>query len=264
MKRIISVALLVFPICAIPVFGQSESLLTKSESLMTEGNFHEALLVLGPLLTADRKSYNQEQALWLANALCETLVRDNIFIEEFEKIHKTGHMDHRWAEDYLKWEKIVTLDEWGANISFNHLGWIYDYRYGFLQQLVDLYPDSQRRPSAEYYLIKKGYNDPESVGKWLNDLHLYVNKYGKSVIGELYMAYRDIAHINDNLWQLLTYPDGVYNVPFSSDDPALDKQRAAEHKAEALKYYAKVIISGYAGRFGHGSQRGDTRKRFQS
>lgn len=264
MKRIISIAfVLAFPIWSILVFGQSEDLLTTSESLMTQGDFYEALVVLQPLLTANQKSYSQEQALWRANALCETLVRDGILTREFEKVHKIGHTDRRRDEDYLKWEKIVTLNKWGAHIGFNHLGGIYDYHYGFLKRLVELYPDSKRRSAAEYYLIQRRYNDLEVVEKWLNELYSYVSKNADSGLGELYMAYLDIAHINDNLWQLLTYPDGIYNVPFSSGDPALDKERAARYKAEALKYYAKVIISGYGGRFVHFSQRSDIINRFQ-
>ena len=127
---------------------------------------------------------------------------------------------------------------------------------------MELYPDSRWRPAAEYYLIKKGYNKPERVEKWLNELYSYVDENARSGLGELYSAYLDIAHLNDSLWQLLTYPDEVYSVPFSSGDPELDKEKAAQYKVEALKYYAKAIIGGYGGRFGY-PQWFDTRNRFQ-
>ena len=162
----------------------------------------------------------------------------------------------------MQYEKIVTLNKLGADIGFNHLGSIYDYNYGFLKQLVDRYPDSKLCPSSEYYLIQKGYNEPENVEKWLKDLYSYVNKYSDSGIGELYMAYYDIAHINDDLWWLLTYPDGVYSEPFKSSDSTVDKEKASKYKAEALKYYAKVIVSGYAPRFRF-FNRGDIINRFQ-
>ena len=97
--------------------------------------------------------------------------------------------------------------------------------------------------------IEKRYNELEPVESWLNELHAYVKKYAHSGIQELYAAYLDIAHINDGFWAVLTYPDGTYSKPFESGDPTLDKERAAKYKAEALKYYAKVIISGYAGRY---------------
>lgn len=254
--------LLTFMTLASSVFSQTNDLadlMAKSESLMTQGDFYEALITLQPLLTTDQKSHSQEKALWTANQLCETLIRDNTILFEYEKEHTNKPPSD---EDYMQYEKIVTLNKLGADIGFNHLGSIYDYNYGFLKQLVDRYPDSKLRPSSEYYLIQKGYNEPENVEKWLKDLYSYVNKYSDSGIGELYMAYYDIAHINDDLWWLLTYPDGVYSEPFKSSDSTVDKEKASKYKAEALKYFAKVIVSGYAPRFGY-FNRSDIIKRFQ-
>ncbi|MFC1712677.1 hypothetical protein ACFL6S_03350 [Candidatus Poribacteria bacterium] len=246
-----------FSMCLLSAFGQSAELLQKSESLLSQGDFYQALLALEPLITADQRNHDQEQALWLANALCEIVVRDGEFSKELEERRRRGSL-----EDPLKQKRIAMLNEWGADIGYNPLGGIYDYRYGFLKRLVELYPDSRWRPAAEYYLIRKGYNESERVGRWLNELHSYVDKNADSGLGELYAAYLDIAHINDNLWQLLTYPDEVYSAPFSSGDPELDKEKAAQYKAEALKYYAKAIIGGYGGRFGY-PQWFDTRNRFQ-
>ena len=62
---------LVFVVLA---FGEVESPLEKAEALMADAKFYEALFALKPLLTTDEKSADQEEALWLANALCKTWV----------------------------------------------------------------------------------------------------------------------------------------------------------------------------------------------
>jgi len=252
--------ILVFLISVSSVFGQSDDpadLLAKSESLTTQGDFYEALITLQSLFTTDQKSHDQEQAFWIANQLCETLIKDGIIQMEFEEICKK---EIRREKDYMQYEKIVTLNELGADIGYNEIAGSYAYNYGFLRRLVEFYPDSKYRPSAEYYFIPKGYNEPENVERWLKDLYSYVNKYSDSVIRELYMAYLDIAHINDTLWRYLTYPDKFNSEHFQSGDLALDKEKAVKYKAEALKCYSKVIISGYVPEY---YTRSDIIKRFK-
>jgi hypothetical protein len=52
------------------------------------------------------------------------------------------------------------------------------------------------------------------------------------------------------LWQLLTYHN-EYSDHFTTGDSKSDSGRAAKCKEEALRYYAKVIVSGYPRRFGY-------------
>ena len=66
-------------------FGETENPLEKAEALMADGKFYEALFALEPLLTAEEKSADQEEALWLANALCRTWVNSNDFYERWKK-----------------------------------------------------------------------------------------------------------------------------------------------------------------------------------
>jgi hypothetical protein len=135
-------------------------------------------------------------------------------------------------------------------MSFNHLATNYHYEHGFLKRLIESYPNTKRRPAADYYLIERHYNSGAAVDRWLRDLRAYVSKYAGTGVIELYMAYLDIAHINDNLWQLLTHPS-EYSQYFTGSDPRLDREKAAQCKKEALKYYARVIVSGYSRRFGY-------------
>ena len=44
-------------------------ILQHPEKLITEGDYYDAILALKPLLTSDRKSEAQEEALWLAHTL---------------------------------------------------------------------------------------------------------------------------------------------------------------------------------------------------
>lgn len=256
-------------ICLVSVvlaFGETESPLEKAETLMTDGKFYEALFALEPLITADEKSVDQEKTLWLANALCKTWVYSDDFYKRFERDKQAKNKpEFKHSDGFLWWDEVIILNQWGAKIAYNHLGSAPDYQYGFLKRLVMLYPNSSWRSAAEYYLIEDGYNERESVKKSLNAHYAYVKKYEKSGLIEVYMAYLYIAHVNDNLWQALKSPDGQFNDWFTGGDRETDKADAAKHKAEALKYYAKFIVSvsGYSYNGGFSSQYRKAVKRFE-
>jgi len=254
-------------ICLVSVvlaFGETEGPLEKAETLMTDGKFYEALFALEPLLTINKKSVDQEEAFWLANALCRTWVNSNDFYERWQKDRQTEN-EPDW---FMEWSKVIRLNRWGARIVYEHFNARAEYAYGFLERLVTLYPDSSWRPAAEYYLIERGYNEREPVEKSLNAHYDYVKKHAKSGLTEVYMAYLRIAHIHDNLWQILKTPNGTPNdlsIGFISGDPEKDNEDAMKHKAEALKYYAKFIVSvgGYSYNGGFSNQYRTAIKRFE-
>lgn len=201
-----------------------------AEKLITDGDYYEAILALEPLLTSKVKSDTQEEALWIAHVV--TLNWEKAIIE-----------NSLWGKDTN--EQISIINNLGAD--FDNIEINFGYRCGFLQQLIDRYPESTRRPIAEYYLIQKNYPVPMCVpggGDILEELYAYVDKYEKTGRFEVYMAYLDIAHIQHGLWAVLTYPDepsagGRMGEGFATDDPEQDKKDAAVYKAEALKYYQK-------------------------
>ena len=237
-------------------FGNTENPLHKAEVLMTELKFYEALIALEPLLTTNQKSEEQEEAHWLANTLCNQLMGS--LTDEFREIE----LDSLWRQfsdddelkNYphpqpsgvaLKWEKVATLNRLGADITYSEIGVSYWYHYGFLKRLITLYPNSSWHPAAEYYLIQEGWPVPLDIDKTLNALHSYIEKYAKSGLAEVYMAYLDIAHINHGLWAVLAHPDNHYSrdpqFKFVTGDLEKDKLLAVKCKSEALKYYAKFI-----------------------
>ncbi len=247
-------------------FGETESPLETAEALMTDGKFYEALFALEPLLTTEDKSADQEAALWLANALCKTWVNSGDFDKKWkEDLQAKKEAGLPYSDWFMDWDKVTTLNAWGARIEYMHFAAAAGYQYGFLKRLVTLYPESSWRPAAEYYLIEDGTNERESVEKSLNAHYDYIKKYAKSGLTEVYMAYLRIAHVNDNLWQALKSPEGRYNDWFTSGDPETDKADAAKHKAEALKYYAKFIVSvgGYSYGYGFSDEFRETLKRFE-
>ena len=194
-------------------FGNNEGPLDKAESLITELKFYDALIALEPLLTADQKSEDQEEALWLANTLCNQLRKS--LSDEFREI-ELDSLWRKFREDQrsgaaLKWEKAAVLNRLGADIVYDEIGAGYWYHYGFLKRLITLYPDSSWRPAAEYYLIQEDYPTPQDIDKTLYALHNYVEKYAKSGLAEVYMAYLDIAHLNHGLWAVLAHPDNPYS-----------------------------------------------------
>ncbi len=203
--------------------------LTTSHKHIEAGNYFDALLALKPLLKSEQKSDAQEEAFWIAHVV--TLNWEKAIIE-----------NSLWGRETNK--QINTINEFGAD--FDNIEINFGYRYGFLQQLINLYPDSERRPIAEYYLIQKNYPAPICISgedDILDKLQTYVDKYEKTGRFEVYMAYLDMAHIHHGLWAVLTYPDELgpggerIGSGYTSADPEKDKKRAAEHKAEALKYY---------------------------
>lgn len=247
-------------------FGETEGVLEKAEVLMADGKFYEALFALEPLLTTDEKSVDQEEALWLANALCKTWVHSNDFYQRWQKAEQAENKpEFKYSDGFMLWDKVVTLNQWGARIEYMPFAADAGYQYGFLKRLVTLYPESSWRPAAEYYLIEDGHNERESVEKSLNAHYDYIKKYAKTGLTEVYMAYLRIAHVNDNLWQALKSSESPYNDWFTSGNPETDKLDAAKHKAEALKYYAKFIVSvgGYSYGYGFSDELRETRKRFE-
>lgn len=254
---------LVFVVLA---FGEATNPLEKAEALMTDGKFYEALFALEPLLTTEDKSADQEEALWLANALCKTWVNSGDFDKKWkEDLQAKKEAGLPYSDWFMDWDKVTTLNAWGARIEYMHFAAAAGYQYGFLKRLVTLYPESSWRPAAEYYLIEDGTNERESVEKSLNAYYAYIKKHAKSGLTEVYMAYFRIAHVNDNLWQALKSPESRYNDWFTSGDPETDKADAAKHKAEALKYYAKFIVSvgGYSYGYGFEDELRETLKRFE-
>ena len=206
-------------------FGETENTLEKAEALITELKFYEAMVALEPLLMSDEKSKAQEEALWIANMLCVRLME--VLDDELMEVNRQRNPGQvRYAE----LEKKVFLNQLGANFLYNEPAGMFVYHYGFLKRLLDLYPNSSWAPVAEYYLIQEGHPVPQDVDQTLKALNAYVEKYAKSGLAEVYMAYLDIAHLNHALWAVLK-----------------DKARAAVCKAEALRHYAKFIISGHKG-----------------
>ena len=255
---------LVFVVLA---FGETKSRLEKAETLMTDGKFYEALFALEPLLTTDKKSADQEEALWLANALCKTWVSTDDFYKKWEKEKQANNKpEFKYSDGFMGWDKVITLNQWGAKIVYEHFNARAEYAYGFLERLVTRYPKSSWRPAAEYYLIKHGYNEREPVEKSLNAHYDYIKKYAKSGLTEVYMAYLYIAHVNDNLWQALkSLGESEHYIGFTSGNTQKDKADAQRHKAEALKYYAKFIVSvgGYSYGSGFSDELRETLKRFE-
>lgn len=251
MKYKILIVISLFLISMSFSISENESPLEKSERLITKLKYYDALAALEPLLTDDKKSEDQEIAFWVANMLCNRLQRilSDEYLEYYQEHKGKGFIKGDLVKE---WGKIDNLNRLGANFTYFEMGGEFLYRYGFLKRLVELYPNSSWCPAAEYYLIQEGDPVPRDAHKTLKALYAYAKKYQKSGLTELYMAYLDIARINHGLWAFLAHPDddpfGMIR-EFSSGNPDKDKELASVHKADALKYYAKFLVSGYQGRY---------------
>ncbi len=96
---------LVFVVLA---FGETESPLDKAETLMADGKFYEALFALEPLLTTDEKSVDQEEALWLANALCRTWVHSSDFDERWQEEKQANNKPElKYSNGFMQWDKVT-------------------------------------------------------------------------------------------------------------------------------------------------------------
>lgn len=201
-----------------------------AEKLITAGNYYEAILTLKPLLISNKKSQNQEDALWLAHTLM--LKWEQAIIEE-----------ELWGE--ATDEKIEILNQFGAN--FDNIEINFGYRYGFLQRLIDTYPNTLKKPFAEYALIQSGYPVPQD-DKTLDTLHAYIVKYEKTGRAEVYKVYLDIAHYHHGLWAMTTFsdhPEVTMFGNFGSEDPEKDRKLADRDRDIALEYYAKFYLNPY-------------------
>ena len=203
--------------------------LVAAEKLVGTENYYEAILALKPLLMSDTESKEQEDALWLAHTL---------LIKWEKEIIENG----LWGEDTD--HKIGILNQLGAD--FDNIEINFGYRYGFLQRLIDAYPNTLKQPFAEYALIQSGYPVPRDIDETLSALHAYIEKYEETGRAEVYKAYLDIAHIHHGLWAAITFSDHpavlMYG-DFGSGDPEKDKKTADSYKEIALNYYAKFYIN---------------------
>lgn len=232
-------------------FGETEVPLKKAESLITELKFYEAMIALEPLLMSHEKSQAQEQALWIAHTL-GVEVAENITAEQdaLRSYPDYGNISDDDPRSQRLRKKREAVDRLGADIHYNEMAGEYFYHYGFLERLLALYPKNRWVPIAEYYLIHK--NRPlEAVDtkKTIPILLAYVKKYANSGYFEVSMAYYDIARLYHGIWAAWAYPELSPEGSDTIEDAANAKERAAYYKTEALKYYAKFIVSDYQTRW---------------
>ena len=248
MRKFLTFFVMIFHFLAVVLsFGETEAL-KKAESLITELKFYEALIALEPLLMTHEKSQAQEQALWIANTLgvevAENITAEHDALRRYPDYGRFSDDDPR--TQHLR-QKRQAVDYLGADIDYHEIAGAYFYQYGFLERLLALYPKSRWAPIAEYYLIHK--NRPlETVDaeKTIPVLLAYVKKHANSGYFEVSMAYYDLATLYHGIWAALAYPELDPGVEaYTIGDAANAKERAAVCKTEALKYYAKFIVSDY-------------------
>ena len=226
--------------------------IAKSEKLITAGEYYQAILALEPLLMSKEKSEAQEEALWMAHQLGEKVVekveeeRSELYRHRSE--YKTQVEKESMTEAITFWwdaasEKMHVLNLLGADSGYwaDPISSFY-YNEGFLQQLIDRYPESPKRALAEYYLIFDwlGFPRPKTLSLTLSALHAYIEKYEKTGRAEVYKAYLDIAHIHHGLWAVMTFEGCDDGMASGLED---DTKSAEAHKAEALKYYLKYHLN---------------------
>lgn len=247
MRYIISLVVSLYFLTLMFSFGEVQKTLEKTEVLIAESKFYEAMMALEPLLMTDQKSKDQEEALWYANMLCEELVSTLTTNYHNEQANTSSDSAP------MKREKVKNLNRLGADIYYDGgelSSESYLYGYGYLKRFIENYPNSPRIPIAEYYLIRSeyfGWSGDTLTGdadEALKALHTYANKYAKNGFPEVYKAYLDIAHINHGRWAILTYPEEFFG-PMDGLPSGEDLTRAAVCKANALKYYAKFIANKY-------------------
>ena len=250
-KNWLPIAVIIIATCAGGVYLHSETYanpLTEAEKLTSTEKYYEAILALEPLLMSDEKSEAQEEALWLAHQLAkkyEPVIQNGYWHSETEA--ETEFWQKAKSENTPRLNLLVGGDFWAGAMYY------FGYDYGFLQRLIDEYPNTPKRPITEYYLIRKGdvvlgYG-PATIQAYL----AYIEKYEKTGRVEVYMAYRDLAHIHHGIWAALTFPkesdagmwDGFGHGGYYSsiEDPEKEKTTAAAHKAEAEKYYVKYHLN---------------------
>lgn len=247
MRYIISLVVPLYFLTLMFSFGEVPNTLEKAEVLIAESKFYEAMMALAPLLMTEQKSKDQEEALWHANMLCEELV--TTLTTDYHKARNKIPSN----SGPMKREKVETLNLLGAGIYYDSgelCSDSYLYSYGFLKRFIENYPNSPRKPAAEYYLMRSEYfwwggdTLTGSEDEALKALHAYVKKYAKNGLAEVYMAYLDIAHINHGRWAILTYPEEFFG-PMDGLPSGEGLTRAEVCKANALKYYAKFIANKY-------------------
>lgn len=245
-KPLISAFLVAIAGISLYSYSESETPLAKAEKLILSEKYYEAVLALEPLLTSEEKSEAQEQALWLAHQLGEK-VAEKIENEYFAMPILPEELESkRWDKVAFRaaFKSVKQFNKLGAGIGYSEPGDSFYYDDGFLQRLIDRYPESPKRGVAEYHLIFDGLNIPrqENLSLTLSALQAYIETYEKTGRIEVYKAYLDLAHIYHGLWAVQTF-DNPGCAMAAWLDPEDDPKSAEAHKAEAEKYYLKYHIN---------------------
>lgn len=223
--------------------------LTRAKSLYQLGEHYQALEALFPLLRGENGGEASrefhEAGLWLANQICEEFVNYNILVKWVDNAFpdRTLEGEFRSAEPYVK------LNDLGADIRFDQVSASYIYHYGFLRQLVEKHPDSNRVEAAKYYLIPRTFQDRKQAEIWVAVLEEYIQNHSEAGTPEYVWAHLDLARIHDVLWELIEHPSH-FSEGFTSQDKVGDRAYARACRRAALTHYETVLASGFEGRFG--------------
>lgn len=194
----------------------SEIDINKAKELLNKAQYKEALTILSPCLNENLNIPNQilEECLYLGeNASAEmedAMWRDGVGDSERDKIFKS----------------------YGIKPEYDHHnGPIYNH--AFFNRLKVTFPTSKYKDEYTYILIKN-----ENWKIWEKQLISYLKEFPEG--NYAIKAKLDLAHLYDNLWDVLS-EDNLYREYFSSGNLEEDLKRAEDYRSKAINLYEAVL-----------------------
>lgn len=218
--------------------AESEPDLVMARELFAQKMHLKAVKIVAPCLKA--KTHNHfsslEDCLFLGEKI--TVVAIKPFGEQYEKETNFGRSGLKFTE----WSGAAPYIKMGLNIKLGHYGGVI-YDHEFLHKLKILFPISKYRQDYEYQLITRGANSIKSVKQWISELEKYSQEFPE---GRYFLhATADLAHIYDNLWDILKPGSKVgYYKLFSSGNRTTDTKLSEDYRKKALSLYEEILKLG--------------------
>lgn len=225
--------------------------LAEARKMAVAGSFGGALLTLGPLLAEERRSPDQEAAIWFAETLASRLGTSADLLDHFKSVRglppESGIGSGVDERAFIEWSFVSELRAVGADITWASMGSTYVYGHAFARRLLAEYPDTTHRPAAEFYAIAPGKNDPGEVHRWRRELLAYLDRHADERTVEVAAAHFTVGHIYDDLWDVLTEHGAEEFADPAAEDDADLRNRANEYRGQALRHYSAFLLTVTAG-----------------
>lgn len=212
---IVIFAIFLFSITKIALADEID--INRAKVLLSKAQYKEALTILSPCLSENLNIPNQ-------------ILEDCLYLGENAATKMEEAMWHKGIGDG---ERDKIFKSFGIKPEYNHHnGPIYNH--DFFHSLNATFPASKYKDEVTYILIQNNFWQA-----WENQLIGYLKEFPKGHYA--IKAKLDLAHLYDNLWDVLSVEESFYREDFSTGNFEEDLKLAEDYRARAINLYETIL-----------------------